>query len=287
MTADEASGNRVGRLWHELQWRLRVKWLVLKTGVEERLVYRGDFAFATLVRFLPIVTQVFLWNAIYSGDASVRLQGYTYPDMVAYYLLVMLSRACSSMPGLATGIAESVSGGSVRKYLIQPVDMLEHLFWHRVAHKFVYYVIAGAPFAFVFWLCRGYLPGWPSPAVTLMWLASLGMSFLIGFLMEALLGLISFWFLEVSSLIFIYMMLNYFLSGHMIPLEWISHWLPWVEWLPFRYLAYFPAAIMLGKIPEALIPGELGIQALWVIALLILNRTAFHFGVRRFTAFGG
>ncbi|MCP4505305.1 MAG: ABC transporter permease, partial [Fuerstiella sp.] len=42
---------------------VRVKWLILKTAMEERLVYRGDFAFATLVRFLPIVTQIFLWNA--------------------------------------------------------------------------------------------------------------------------------------------------------------------------------------------------------------------------------
>ena len=273
--------------WSEYVARWRVKWLVLKTGIEERLVYRGDFAFSTLVRFLPIVTQVFLWNAIYSGDTTSKMKGYSYPDMVAYYLLVMLARAFSSMPGLASGIANSVANGSVRKYLIQPVDMLEHLFWHRVAHKIVYYVIAGAPFALVFWLCRAYLPGWPPMWVTAAWIASLLMSFLAGFLIEALIGLISFWFLQVSSLIFVYMMFNYFLSGHMIPLEWISQWMPWVEWLPFKYLAYFPAAIMLGKVPLEALPRELTIQALWIMVLLIMNRAAFHFGVKRYGAFGG
>ena len=45
------------------------------------------------------------------------------------------------------------------------------------------------------------------------------MSFLVGFLLEALIGMIAFWFLEVSSLLFIYMMINYFLSGHMLPLD--------------------------------------------------------------------
>ena len=42
----------------------RVHCVILKTCIEERFVYRGDFAFATLVRFLPIVTQIFLWGAI-------------------------------------------------------------------------------------------------------------------------------------------------------------------------------------------------------------------------------
>lgn len=265
----------------------RINWLILKTATEERLVYRGDFAFSTLVRFLPIITQIFLWNAIFSGDTTTSLNGYTYPTMVSYYLLVMVARAFSSMPGLANGIAVSVRDGSVRKYLLQPVDMLSYLFWHRVAHKMVYYIVATGPFALVFWLCRDYLPGWPEPPVLAALIASLVMSFLIGFLIEALIGLISFWFLEVSSLIFIYMMMNYFLSGHMIPLEWIAEWIPWVYYLPFRYLAYFPAAIVLGKVPVESLPIELATQFAWIIVLLIANRVAFNRGVRRYGAFGG
>lgn len=266
---------------------LRIKWLILKTAIEERLVYRGDFAFSTLVRFLPIVTQIFLWAAIYGGDLHRTLNNYRYADMVAYYLLVMVARAFSSMPGLSTSIAESIRNGSVRKYLLQPVDMLDYLFWHRIAHKLVYYAIATGPFVLVFWLCRDYLPGWPSPWVLTAWICSLVMGFLVGFLIEALIGLIAFWFLEVSSLIFIYMMLNYFLSGHMMPLEWLQEWIPWITWLPFRYLAYFPAAIVLGRIPEDALLFELLLEAAWIVLLLLANRAAFHFGVRRYGAFGG
>jgi ABC-2 type transport system permease protein len=266
---------------------VRIKWLILKTAMEERLVYRGDFAFATLVRFLPIVTQVFLWNAIFAGDTHREMNGYSYSAMVTYYLLVMVSRAFSSMPGLANGIAMSVRDGSVRKYLIQPVDMLGYLFWQRIAHKVVYYAVATGPFLLVFWLCRDYLPGWPSTGLAVAWICSLLMAFLIGFLIESLIGLISFWFLEISSLIFIYMMMSYFLSGHMIPLEWIAEWIPWVYYLPFKYLAYFPAAILLGRVPSESLPLELGIQAGWVVGLFVLNRLAFQYGVRRYGAFGG
>jgi ABC-2 type transport system permease protein len=274
-------------LLSNVQRRLRLKWLILRTAIEERLVYRADFAFSNLVRFLPIVTQIFLWSAIFQDDAAKTMKGYSFPQMVSYYLLVMMARAFSSMPGLSTGIAGSIADGSVRKYLIQPVDMLDHLFWHRVAHKLVYYVIAAGPFAIVFWLCRDYLPGWPAWPVTAAFVASLIMSFAIGFLIEALIGLVAFWFLEVSSLIFIYMMLSYFLSGHMIPLELLNQWIPFVDLLPFRFLAYTPAAIMLGKIPADQLPKELLIQGIWIVVLFYLNRLAFHRGVRRYSSFGG
>jgi len=257
---------------------VRLKWLVLRTAIEERLVYRGDFAFSTLVRFLPIVTQIFLWNAIYQDDPDRALRGYRFGDMVSYYLLVMLARAFSSMPGLSTGIATSIADGSIRKYLIQPVDLLDHLFWHRVAHKLVYYAVACGPFALVFWLCRDWLPGWPAWPVLMAFVASLLMGFVIGFLIEAWIGLVAFWFLEVSSLIFIYMMLSYFLSGHMIPLEYLTPWLPFAEFLPFRFLAYTPAAILLGRIPEVALWGELQ---------LVLNRVTFTLGVRRYSSWGG
>ncbi|MDB4614331.1 ABC-2 family transporter protein [bacterium] len=267
--------------------RLRVNWFIVRTCIEERLIYRGDFAFATLVRFLPLVTQIFLWGAIFQGASTSQLNEYTYPDMVAYYLLAMLGRAFSSMPGLASGIANEVRNGTVKKYLTQPIDMLGYLFWHRVAHKLVYYAVAAGPFALVFFLCRSYFPVVPSGGVLVAFVLSLLMAFLIGFLLESLIGLIAFWFLEVSSLVFIYMMLNYFLSGHMIPLEWIEGWLPFVHYLPFRYLAYTPAAIMLGKIPPSQLGFELAIEATWVVLLLVLNRVAFAYGVRRYGAFGG
>jgi len=276
---------------NELVARTRVNWIILRTCLEERLVYRGDFAFATLFRFLPIVTQIFLWGAIYgihTSNPHKTLNTYTYANMVAYYLLAMLGRAFSSMPGLASGIARDVRDGTVKKYLTQPIDMLGYLFWHRVAHKLVYYCVAAGPFVFVFWLLGDYFPGWPGGMTLVGGVAALLCGFLIGFLIESLIGLIAFWWLEVSSLIFIYMMINYFLSGHMIPLDWLPTPLDaWVQFLPFKYLAYFPATVFLGRYSQTELVYELSLELVWIAVLLILCRIAFARGVRRYGAFGG
>jgi len=273
--------------------RAATSWTILRISLQERLVYRGDFALGTLIRFLPIITQIFLWAAVFSAveaaDASRRtIADYTYPAMVGYYLLTMVSRAFSSMPGLASGIAREIREGTVKKYLVQPVDMLEFLLLTRVAHKLVYYLVAVGPFALVFWICRAYMPGWPGPEVMAAYVASLLMAFLLGFFLEATIGMIGFWFLEVTSLLFVYMLLNFFCSGHMFPIDLLPGTLgEVVRLLPLQYLAYFPTAVMLGRVTGPDLACGLCIQLGWVLFFLIAARVTFHYGVRRYSGFGG
>jgi ABC-2 type transport system permease protein len=273
--------------------RLTLWWTVLRISLSERLIYRADFALGTLMRFLPIVTQIFLWGAVFegmtaSGTASQRIAGYSYHDFIAYYLLTMIGRALSSMPGLASGIARDIRDGTVKKYLLQPIDMLGFLLLTRVAHKLVYYTVALGPFALVFYLCRGFFPGWPDAVTLLAFLASLGMAFVLGFLIEATLGMIGFWFLEVSSLLFVFMLLSFFCSGHMFPLDMLPEfWQAVLRAIPLQYLAYFPAAVFLGKIPGAELAWGLAIEAAWIVFFLAAARAAFHFGARHYSAFGG
>lgn len=266
----------------------RVHLTILRTAIEERLVYRADFALGTLLRFLPIVTTIFLWQAIYAGSGSDEIASYRFGDMVAYYLLAMIGRAFSSMPALASGIARDVRDGSIKRFLIQPIDLVGFLFWSRIAHKLVYYAIAIGPFVLVFFLCRGFFPGWPDGWIVAGFIASLILGFILGFLFEVLIGLIAFWFLEVSSLLFIWMLLNYFLSGHMFTLDVVPGFFGAVlKRLPFQYFAYWPAVIMLGKVSHAELAEGLMIEVGWVVALVVLTRLAYWRGVRRYSAFGG
>ena len=279
--------------------RSRFWWSLFRVSLEERLVYRGDFAFGTLMRFLPIITQIFLWWAIYDARAAsaegatdisqVEIRGYTLHDMIAYMLLVMLARAFSSMPGLTSGIARSVQNGEVKKFLIQPVDMVGCLLLQRIAHKLVYYLIAFFPFAFVFYLCSNFFDaGFPDPVHLLGLVAALVGAFLLGFFLEACLGLVSFCFLEVTSLAFVYMSMNFFLSGHMFPLDLLPPPFDFlVGLLPFQYLAYFPSAIALGKVDGQLMLHGLLIQYAWILFFVVLSRVLWHRGLIRYGGYGG
>jgi len=283
--------------------RAKTWWTILRICLEERLVYRGDFALGTLMRFLPIVTQIFLWYAIFEAvkdsrhadDISeISLGGYRYTEFVAYYLLTMLSRAFSSMPSLASGIALQIRDGEIKKYLIQPVDMLSFMLLGRVAHKLAYYSVALGPFALVFFLCRDMFRGLPAAAAThstvtvAAFLASLVMGFVLGYFLEATIGLIGFWWLEVSSILFIYMLFSFFLSGHMFPLDMLPPpWSTLVELLPLQYLAYFPAAVFLGKVTGPDLVWGLCVEVAWIVFFVGLSRWLYYRGVKRYSGYGG
>ncbi len=278
----------------DFRHRAHCWWVIFRTALEERLAYRGDFALGTLMRFLPIITQIFLWWAVFesigAGNAEQsRLVGYSFHDMVAYYLLSMLGRAFSSMPGLASTVAKQIREGEIKKFLIQPIDMIGFMLLGRAAHKTAYYTVATLPFALVFFLCRGYFTsGWPPPSVLAGFVLSLVFAFLLGYFLDLCIGLIGFWFLEVSSLLFVYMLFNFFLSGHMFPLDLLPEpWRTFVDFLPFQYLAYFPAAIFLGKVPPEQLWWQLGIEALWLVGLIGVARVLYARGVRRYSGFGG
>src|SRR5436305_3212992 len=141
---------------------LRKYWNIFRASLTERLAYRADFFLSTMLRFLPVLTTILLWHAIYAAAGAGRsLAGYSEDQMIAYLLLVHISRMFSSMPGLAHGIARDIRDGNLKKYLLQPIEMIPYLLSYRIAHKIAYVVMSSLPYALLFWLCRDYLPSWP------------------------------------------------------------------------------------------------------------------------------
>ncbi len=271
---------------------------IFRASLVERLTYRADFLFGTLLRFLPMLTTILLWQAIYAsapGDSpesggKKELSGFQYKQMIAYLLLTNISRMFSSMPGLAGGIARDIREGTIKKYLIQPLDMIGYLVSYRMAHKVSYIISSALPYALLFYLCRSYFYGLvpTEPTVWLGFFASLVMAFVVGFFFEASVGMVGFWFLEITSILYIVMTLNFFISGHMFPLDLLP-W-PWagiLTSLPFQYMAYFPAVVFLGRVRGMDLALGLTLQLFWCVFFVVLSRKLYARGLRRYSAFGG
>ncbi len=267
---------------------IRKYFKIFRASLVERMAYRSDFLFGTLLRFLPMVTTILLWQAIYEGSGKGELAGFRYRDMIAYLLLTNISRMFSSMPGLAGGVARDIREGSLKRYLLQPVDMIGYLLSYRVAHKVAYIVTSFLPYALLFFICRRYFDGFPDAITLVAYAFSLIFAFLVGFYFEASVGMVGFWFLEVTSLLYIVMTLNFFISGHMLPLDLLPQ--PWstiLKMLPFQYMAYFPAVVFLKKVQGWELVFYLIGEVLWAVVFMVLARYLYRRGLKRYSAFGG
>ena len=261
---------------------------ILRASLVERMAYRGDFLIGTVLRFLPMITTILLWKAIYKGANTNSMQGFKYDEMVAYLLLVHISRMFSSMPNLAGGIARDIREGTLKRYLVQPIDMIGYLISYRVAHKVAYIVTSAIPYGLLFFVCRGYFHHFPDPLTFCAYLLSLVMAFLVGFFFETCVGMVGFWFLEVTSLLFIVMTLNFFISGQMLPLDLLpAPWSSLLKFLPFQYMAYFPAVVFLGKVQGPDLVRGLLAEAAWAVGFMLLARMLYRMGLRRYGAYGG
>ncbi|MFO0926288.1 MAG: ABC-2 family transporter protein [Gemmataceae bacterium] len=184
-------------------------------------------------------------------------------------------------------MSRDIRDGSLKKYLIQPLDMIGFLASYRAAHKTAYIATSALPYAGLFLVCSGYFDGFPDVLTMIGYVAALLLGFLIGFLIEACLGLAGFWILEVTSLLWVIGTLNYFVSGQMIPLDLLPEfWSGLLKMLPFQYLAYFPAVVFLGKIHGWELVQGLAIEVVWVVLLFGLTRWLYARGLRA-TVFGG
>ena len=91
------------------------------------------------------------------------------------------------------------------------------------------------------------------------------MSFLLGFFLEATLGMIGFWFLEVSSLLFVYMLFKLLLLRPHVSDRHAARrrGARSCERMPLQYLAYFPG----GRVP-----GQDSRGATWLRGWLVQAR---------------
>jgi ABC-2 type transport system permease protein len=261
---------------------------IFRASFAERMTYRGDFLLGTLLRFLPMVTTILLWQAIFKGSGKSKLNVFSENELIAYLLLTNISRMFSSMPGLAGGIAREIREGTMKRYMIQPIDLIGYLLVYRVAHKVTYIIASFLPYFLLFFLCRGFFDGFPDLPTLGAFALSLILSFLIGFFFETCVGMVGFWFLEVTSLLYIVMTLNFFISGHMLPLDLLPEpWFTVLKLLPFHYMAYFPAVVFLGKVKGMALVYFLAGELAWTVFFMLLARFLYRLGLRRYSAFGG
>lgn len=228
--------------------------------------YRGSMLLSLLVVAIQVVLYAVVWRAIYVGHdepvagADVRLA-------VGYAVLgITVAGVLDTWPGRS--IQARVREGLIGIDLTRPVGLLAQNLAVQAG-----FVIAALPTAIVglgAGLIIGGLAPPASPGAAAAFVLSLVLAFGVSQLITLLMGLSSFWTLEVGGLQMAFGVVRTFLSGSVLPLWFMPGWLQAIATaLPFQAATYTPVAIYFGRPPGGLL-AALGVQALWIVVLSAL-----------------
>lgn len=259
---------------------------VFGIGLQDTFVYRWNFVLRSLVSIVPLFATVLVWQSVCEANGSVS--DYSFSAMVFYFVGVLVVENLASPTEDEWRIAAEIREGQISALLVKPLNYLAYRLSLFASYRLLYSVVTLPIVALVLWFLREHLQ-WPSHPVTwLLFGLSVAGSALIQFFIAYSLAMLAFWFLEVSTLIFILYSFEYFLSGHVFPIDLLSPRLQaMLQWTPFPYELFFPVQVLLERLPPDAMVRGFAMQWLWVCITAFLANFLWRRGVRHYQAAGG
>ncbi len=253
---------------------------MIKVNFQHGLAYRDDI-FDNLVRMLvEVIISRQLWIALYQGREAIS--GVTLRQVITYsFMNIAVARLYSLW--IIMNVNDNIRKGDVIFDISRPVSFRHIICCQAIGRA----LTASLPAAIVLHLVfKIVMP--ESFYVWMTFIISLIFGFFTLFLIDYLISLLGFWFVEVGGFQWSKESIVAILGGSYLPLWLYPSFLKSIlEWLPFRGVSYTPLAIFIGKIgPEQAI-RDIAVQLAWILALALLSRLIYSAAVKKLAVQGG
>ena len=256
-------------------------WHVMKTGVQNTLVYRFNFFFRAAFSLVPLLATIYLWRTVFrgqSGPGAGDVGGYSLAGMISYYLLVTIVDTLTNVNEDDWQIATDIKDGNISQFMLKPIDYMAYRVCLFFSGKVVFTAVSMVPVGIFIFCMRKYFVAPPDVATMGLFFLSLLLTAFLQFCMSYTMALLAFWVLEVSTFIFIVFAFEYVAGGHLFPLDILP---------PFPYLLFFPVSVYLGNVKGDALWHGLLIQCGWSVVFFTLARFTWSRGIRKYSAVGG
>jgi len=236
------------------------------------------------MRALGFLIMIFLWKAVYvqSGDIA----GFTFTELLTYFLLVELFRHFLSV-STYEDIQEGVREGKIASFLILPLNTVYMYFSRNISKNLITMFFFVLPVAGLIMFTDIFV-GPASWAALLLSLAMVVLALFISMFIYTLFGAIAFWTVETGNIIWAFNFIVMFFAGKMIPVQFLPEVIQNVmQYTPFVALFNLPASIYLGKLTQAELIIQFGVQFAWAVVLYMVLMFVWQRGIKRLELVGG
>lgn len=257
---------------------------IARNAFASELSYKEQF----LTRGVSYVVYYFvlylLWKAIYGDNSS--LNGLTFSDAFVSLILTTCIFECTNS-GIEWAMCFEMIKGDIIIKLVRPTDYMLYMFYEKLGGAMSGFFVFVLPvFVFTYFL-------FPGKIITgiqlLLFFCCFILSFCMMFLIEFMLGLLSFCTQSVWGISTIKELVMGFFAGAAVPIAFFPDPLMWAaEHLPFKSMYYDPVRMLLDR--GIGVQGGVKIlvfQMLWLLFLFGTARILFRAMAKRIVINGG
>jgi ABC-type uncharacterized transport system permease subunit len=254
-----------------------------KANLRLQYVYRFNVVVGVLMTAITIYLLTLVWRAAFAGQAEV--DGIGMQQMLVYLTIANL-QLYFLRPNVAADMQSRIREGQIGFDLSRPVSYPSQLFARATGDMvgLLPLVALALPVAFIVGELR--LPA--SAGDGIAYLASLLVAWVVAVELNMLIGLVSFWTLEMTGFQMVYNLIGNFATGALIPLWFMPDALrAVVQLLPFQAIAYIPVSIYVGEPATGGLLTALALQLFWAAALVFVIRWVWSRAFRHTVVQGG
>lgn len=255
----------------------------MKISILEQFQYRVQNYFYMIGMITEPVIYLVVWSSVATSQGGA-VDGYTPGTLAAYYIVWTLVRNMNIV-FTPYGWEERIQRGRLSSELMRPLHPLHGDVAFFAGWKVVVILFWLPLAAFLTIIFRPTLnPTWLQ--IVVFFLAIWG-AYLIRTMLLSVLGMITFWTTRVAAIYELFFAAELILSGRLVPMPLMPAWVQNVaNYLPFQWTFYFPINALTGQPSSAELLGGLGMQALWILAGILLANIFWRAGIRRFSSVG-
>ena len=248
-------------------------------------VYRVNVVVGLLGLVLGLYVLHLVWTELYRANAAIAPAGITLPAMLTYMVIGQLALLVVQVDSTPL-IREKVREGIIAYDLLRPVRFPLYLLADNLGSAAFRLLIALPAAVLAALLLDVQLP--PDGEHVLGFGLSLGLGFVIAFLLDFLANLTAFWTLETFGLQYMLRFAGFVLSGVFVPLWFFPDvWRPLVTALPFASIYGTPLSIFVGRLGGIELWSAMLIQVAWTLLLAAAAGWAWSAAERRVVVQGG
>ena len=240
-------------------------------------------AFVARNLFFVLIVFIFssLWRAVYAGRDL--LAGLSMTQVLWYLTLTEVIEL--SKTNIYMSIQEEVKDGTIAYTLTRPFSYIFYYFFQAMGQNLVKMVPMLLEAFLLGTLFAGYLPGYfrAIPYGLILIVGGFG----VVTLWQIIIGLLAFWFEEVSPFYWIVQKLVFIIGGMFFPIDLFPSWLAGISKAsPFAFSAYWPAITVVNFTHEKFFTCLTG-QIIYGGVLLSVSMLLFRAAVKKVHVQGG